>query len=402
MQAGISKQKIDIPESFYPSEGYYGALDNLYVRTLYLKTETEFLLISFELTSIQEYEIKNLKKMIHDYSHIPERNIWITVTHTFSTPHVRSMEAIQDKIICKQNQIFVEALETACLQACKCALENYVPVKVYVLSGESDINVNRDIETESGWWIGKNENRYSSNKIQGIKLVDAQEKVMATLFNYDIRSSILENAAEDGKRYVSSDLLGFTCRKIEEYGGIAIFLIGGAADQTPKESADSYSQGKSMIEYLGIKLAQDIQHADKREIHINTIECKEQTITCIGQKKQDFHLLSPTRSYQFEKDIPHETTIQYLRFDDVVWIGLKPEISSQMAEQLRTTSPFPYTFVVTMVNGGDKYMPLEEAYDCVMYEAMNSPFYKGSGEKVMKIIIHTLQEMKGVIEDEIR
>ena len=74
--------------------------------------------------------------------------------------------------------------------------------------------------------------------------------------------------------------------------------------------------------------------------------------------------------------------------------GFQPELSSVTAMDIRKQSPFPITMILTMVNGGAKYMPDQTSYDRITYEAMNSKFAKGSAEMLTEQIVKTLENIK--------
>ena len=63
-------------------------------------------------------------------------------------------------------------------------------------------------------------------------------------------------------------------------------------------------------------------------------------------------------------------------------------------EDRRKLSPFNQTMVMTMVNGGAKYMADSSAYERFTYEAMNSPFARGSAELLCEKAVELLRVMK--------
>ena len=48
---------------------------------------------------------------------------------------------------------------------------------------------------------------------------------------------------------------------------------------------------------------------------------------------------------------------------NVALVGVRPELSCQTGLNIKEQSPFPETMVLTMVNGGTKYMPDRGTYD---------------------------------------
>ena len=63
-------------------------------------------------------------------------------------------------------------------------------------------------------------------------------------------------------------------------------------------------------------------------------------------------------------------------------MGVKPEVTYYTNQRVKEESPFPYTLLATLVNGGAKYMATKGAYERCMYEAINSPFSPGAAERL--------------------
>jgi hypothetical protein len=71
---------------------------------------------------------------------------------------------------------------------------------------------------------------------------------------------------------------------------------------------------------------------------------------------------------------------------DIGIIGVQVELSSQTGVALRERSGFAHTLVATMVNGAAKYLPDAGSYERITYEAMSSPYAKGSAEALLKAL----------------
>ena len=65
------------------------------------------------------------------------------------------------------------------------------------------------------------------------------------------------------------------------------------------------------------------------------------------------------------------------------WVGGAPlddELMFRAAQAI--TAGYPLARVVTLFDGGAKYMADADSYDRITYEAMNSPFGKGAAERL--------------------
>ena len=61
-------------------------------------------------------------------------------------------------------------------------------------------------------------------------------------------------------------------------------------------------------------------------------------------------------------------------------VGVLPELNCVTAKAI--TQDHPLARVVTLFDGGAKYMADADSYDRITYEAMNSPFGKGAAERL--------------------
>jgi hypothetical protein len=370
-------------------------------------------LISIEMTSLREYVIEEIKSIVMNQLDISNEEIWVTVTHTFSVPHTRSEEALAkgDMKVIEQNKLLCQSIYDAVSKAVGQLEARLEPVKIGFGNAFSTVNVNRDVETAAGWWLGANDMGISDHCVPIIKIENSSGKVLGILYSFDVQSSIMEGAKNDaGVLEITSDLVGMTSQTIEQQinGSVALFLLGTAGDQAPlfKASHNLVNvNGNIMIENvnlngyvlenaLGKKLADSVLHASLR-INCTTILGNllhnESQITLPGQLlPTNMHDLQPTRNYQFKVAPPVTQPIKILAFGNMVFVAVQPELSSLTGMAIKKASPFPFTMVMTMVDGLAKYLVDQSGYDRMTYEAMNSMFASGAAEKMAEKIIRSL------------
>jgi hypothetical protein len=218
-----------------------------------------------------------------------------------------------------------------------------------------------------------------------------------------------------GQRVISSDLSGEASKRIESSLGektVALFLPAASGDQAPKEKAvykaaddngrlilkSSDDNGFRIISRLGGKFAASvlncITHLSADE-DIVELKIREICVTCPGQKKlfDDFPKPSKTALSIIEGEI--ETRLHLLQFGkNLAIIGVKPELNCITAIEIKRDSPFQYTLIAQMVNGGQKYMADRESCKRMTYEAMNSFFGEGATEILCKIIRDKMKNME--------
>jgi hypothetical protein len=145
-------------------------------------------------------------------------------------------------------------------------------------TGFCDVNVNRDIDTDEGWWLGSSESGPSDKTVTVLRFETPQGEAIALLFSYAVQSSVMDGSQlSAGGRLVSADLAGAAARFLEqEYGGAvtALFSAGAAGDQAPALKArvqytgkgghirvdDTHEQGFIVAEMLGRRLGIEVLH----------------------------------------------------------------------------------------------------------------------------------------------
>ncbi len=418
LRVGAGKAKIELPESLFPIEGFGGVHDDLYVRALLLEDGFPFLIVCFDATSLRPYAIEVFRAQAAEAADIPRENIWVCVSHTFSAPHLRSEEALaqEGSEVARKNEILFASMTTAMRSAiaqAKAGLEETQPV---IGNAYCAVNVNRDMLTARGWWLGADDLGESDKTVPFVKFLRPDGQTKAVLYSCDVQSSVMDHSrGADGYSQVTGDLVGAASRFIEEQYGegfVALFLLGAAGDQAPLfkakhnilnrdgsiEETDIGDEGFVLVNALGKKLgAQVVQAMErvKQPFQPEGFTLRQTAVTCPGQKiipnLKDIH---PTKTYDFQPEGERTVTVSYFTLGHVALVGLAPELSSTTAIDIRKDSPFPLTIVATMVNGGDKYMPEHTAYDRITYEAMNSKFAKGSAELVHRHITETLKSIR--------
>ncbi len=141
---------------------------------------------------------------------------------------------------------------------------------------------------------------------------------------------------------------------------------------------------------LGIEVLR-IAEKTKCQTLTGPISMEQYTVKCPGQKILDFQSLRSMHQYTFTPAEERDEPVTIIKLGEVALIGVRPELCSQTAASLKKQSPFPKTTVLTMVNGGAKYMPDSSAYDRITYEAMNSPFARGSAELLCEKVVALLR-----------
>ncbi|MGM9521402.1 MAG: hypothetical protein ACI3VB_02870 [Oscillospiraceae bacterium] len=418
LYAGAGRAAINIPDAAFPTlvEGYTGVHDAPCVRVLILKSDdVRFVLANFELVSLND-DIDAFKKLISEKADIPEANIWICVTHSLPTPHLVKPVSDITADERKRFDLLHKTVEDALILAVDDAAAGIREAKFAFGSGRCDINVNRNIDSVDGVWLGCNDEGPSDKSVPIYKFEDLDGNVIAILFNYNAQCSIMDDSrTADGGRLVSADLSGSASAFVEQEfpGAVAMYALGAGGDQAPGfkgyrtvrgrggvlRNIDLHEAGYILVELLGERLGQEVVFAAER------LECTELTAPLrtgrrsfkySGQYIPDMRSIRPCKEYVYIPESDVETPVEVLQIGEAALVGVKPEICVRTVMELKENSPYGMTGLMTFVNGGAKYMPEEDMYEKITFQSINSRFAAGTAEKFAGDILKLLNDVKNV------
>ena len=427
LKVGTGKAAVSLGAECLPADGFTGTHDPLYARMLLLESgEARYGILSVDLTSMFPKTVAEYKQLLEELAGVPGENSWITVTHTFSAPHLwdvpkpgepdiprpghpmRSKEEIERCV--RVNDAFRRAVEAAVCQAA----ESLRPAFYGAGAGVCGVNASRNMKTKAGWWLGCDAEEFSDHTVPVLKFETPEGTPIGLLFAYDCQSTVMGmSQLSGGGKLLSADLLGAAAAYVErEYGAdfVALPLCGAAGDQEPQLKAnrnevdrqgnlrtvDLGEAGFALLDAQGSRLGAEVLKTAER------IACREAAVQkdrrdfACGAKVMERNIknLHPARTYEYVPDGTREAEAQAFVIGDFALIGTRVELASKTAAEIRNSSPYACTAVATMVDGGAKYMVDAEAYDRFTYGAMNSAFQKGSAERLRDESLSLLRTMK--------
>ena len=414
LKVGVGKTEYKIPLEVLPVENFKSIHDQLYTRIIYIESQEKAVFVSLEMTSIRDYELALIKQTVSEILNVSIDHVWVCVTHTFSVPHIRNKTSLHTEEEHEKNNKLCTALLNSVERASYQALNCIQDAKIGFGNNYCSVNVNRDMYTLKGWWLGSNDLGVSDKLVSIVSFYNMQDKPIAILYSYDVQSSVMNGSLQDdGSRIITGDLAGRASHYIESQleETVAMFIVGAAGDQAPAYQAeyteinpqgefiktDIQELGFVLVDKLGSKLGYHVVTAMNRIHSQETFDslCIQKTIfDCPGQMipKVTKDIL-PTKEYKYIKDEKREVEVEIMKIGSIVFVGCKPELSSITAMDIKKASPFLQTMVFTMVNGGAKYMPDETSYDRITYEAMNSMYAQGSAEILVENTIKLLNQL---------
>ena len=423
LYAGAGCGTIHFPDALFPMEGFRGIHDAPRARVLALECGEKAALVSLELVMLPPELVDMVKTIVMKHTGTKIENIWVHTTHAITTPHSPNapmgpggvpipLSEEERKNLEGKRKLYADALRTAVTEAAKAAAEVFRPALLGWGQAESHVSINRDVETPCGWWIGQNPDGATEPGFDLLRIEDERGSLIALVFTGGLKPCAIDNSQmKEGKRLVSSDVPGLACRLVEaELGVPCLFFMGAAGDQVPKEQAlleevlpdgtvkvidHGVEAGLEMVQRLGTILAKDVLSG------LKAIRCEEaapvltlaETAVLWGGKGRI--PMIPRKTVEFRKEREVRVDGRILLLGDTVLVGLKPEINCVTGRQMKSASPYGKTLVISMVDGGQKYMPDAKSYENITWEAQSAMLMPGGAESWVAAVAQKLKQMRG-------
>jgi neutral ceramidase len=417
LRAGAGRADIAVLPAMLPLQDFDYVRDPIQVRvTLLDNGKTRVALVVLDLTAIMGPHIDSLKQTVGQVAGVDPANVWIVASHTFSSPHA-PVPGQQGPFTGRTPEEAVKAtayraaVDDAAARAARQATGSLRDAEVGFGTTRSFINVNRNIETAEGWWQGNNDELDSDRTVGVLRIDDTRHQPIAVLMNYAVQPSVMARAKIGGKAPITADIAGAASRYVEgQYGGdtVSMFLVGAAGDQGPAYAArrqvpdkdgkivqgDVSDQASVLIDLQGERLGDAVVKASQRIVTAARPVALGVTNATVEVKTQDrpkeLFQIKPSKTYEYNVNGKTQAPFTVMRIGDVALVGVQVELASSVGEYIKAHSPFRNTMVVTMVNGGAKYLPAADAYKMIQYQAMNASYAAGSAEIMAKAILAQL------------
>lgn len=421
LSVGAGKAAIDIRADMLPLQHFGSIHDPLQARVVIIDNGAgRFVLLDIDLTAIFEQHVEALQGILASSAHTDAAHVWICASHTFSAPHAPQIgspgpfsgNTPEEK---QQGADYRNAVDAAVAQAAAAALNNLQPATFGFGRGHSDLNVSRNMPTAEGWWQGTDEQEYSDHSLGVLRFDDQNHHPIAILMNYAAEPFIMARTLINGSMPITSDLGGAAAAYIEgQYGEgtVAMYLVGAAGDQSPAYTALQNSVDKDghvtttdlgekawpLLEVQGKRLGAEAVQVSQH-INANAQLAPLRAISAsvpLDQQDRPRELsdIHPTHDYHFNVTGKASAPYFIVQLGDVALVGVQPELSAITGAYIKEKSPFKNTFVMTMVNGGAKYLPEAAAYKRITYQAMNASYGAGSAEILADHILQSLRSLR--------
>jgi hypothetical protein len=405
LRAGAAKVDVTPAPGELPKTGY-GILDRLYARAIVLDNGVATAaLVTVDAGAIPESLWQAVSQSIAKDLGIPVTAVLLTATHTHSAGGQRSPDYAQ-KIV----------------EAVRLAKQRLAPARVGYGTGESYINVNRQIiDPKTGrWWEGPNREGPSDKTVAVVKFETITGDPLAAYYNYAVHGVITGQLDQ-----VSGDIPGATSRYIEESFDdkvVAVWSNGAGGDQNPIYYQQTYdlrdirtkeyasrgvdisnamppggqglnrndpvvarlmNQQRQMAASMGQFLGEEVLSVMRGIAHVDSavpIAAATTNVTCPGRERTNEGRAGFEGTY---KDAaPVDIRLGLLRVGDVMIGAVNAEVFNPIAQRLKHESPFKATMMTTLTNGSARsgYIPDDESYGKYTFEVLSSRLKPGCAE----------------------
>lgn len=428
-RAGAGKSEIEYPADIFPFRDgpdlWTGIHDIPCVRAVLLDCGIRMILVSLEVVLLDRALDEQIRRTITDLTGIPNEHIWISATHTVSTPHFfifphNTPEENELAALMRAN------IHDAASKAVSIAYSSVQSASLGFGCGTCRANVNRVIETKDGWWLGSGEEWTADHSVPVIRIDGSDQKPLAILYHYNCELAVMDKSVmSDGGRHVTADLAGVASHFIEnEYNDevVALFLPGVSIDQGPAYRAvrtvrgrngsyhtvDIKEKGWTLLELEGERLGEQVLLAAEQAVCTSpsrSISLDNRTFWFPGQKLRGLPNpnTGPVKEWPFTPDKDRTRSVEVMRLGDIVLVAAGA-LGIDTVQNLQSRSPFAKTIVLSSVEGGAKRLPTDGAkymaekhmYEKVTFQARNSEFAAGSAEKMLEDILTFLNDLAAV------
>lgn len=364
-----------------------GVHDHLYHRIVAMDDgTTQFFLVSSDLCLFSPAVYDQVTKEIEKKTGIKPLQIWWTTTHTHSAPEVGPpglgavfMGARYEH---DHNTEYSAWVERALIEGIERARANLAPARLGVGWGSARATINRRARDEDGTTtLGLNPDGPVDSQIGLLRLETVDGKPMALIANYAMHGTVLGPP----NTLITGDAPGIVADYVEEKLGVPMLYINGAAGNIAPIYTVYPDFVSGHLSEFRVLLGDRILEANT-QLGATTSQVKlslgEQFVETprkagLGWTNDLADYSETTNTGATMVRIP----VRFLKINNDIAIWAAPiELFCEVAIEVRSHSPFPFTFYFGYANGWLGYLPTKEEFAHGGYEVNTSVFTDAAAE----------------------
>jgi hypothetical protein len=397
--------KIDIT----PSDAQYllgyqerqstGVRDHIYHKILALDDgKTQFFIISSDICLYSPSEYDKVAAMLQKRYGINPLNIWWSVTHTHSAPEVGAFGLygvyMGDRIKHKVDSAYTAMTEQKIVDGIGEAKSKLTDATLSVGWGFSQANMNRRaIDVDGKASLGMNPDGPVDRRIGLLRIDKKDGSPLALIANYPMHGTVMSGA----NLKISGDAPGIVAEYVEEKIGAPMLYLNGAAGNLAPIYSVYPSAGAGHLGEFRVLLGDKILEANSKiKSPVNNIRLLTDEIVVETPKKPGLGWTGDLKKYAVVRktgDTLVRLPVRLLKLNKDIAVWSAPvELFCEVSNEVRSRSPFPYTFYFGYTNGWFGYMPTREEWPHGGYEVdIVSPFTPQAAGDLTESVVDYLQ-----------
>lgn len=376
-----------------------GVRDHIYHKILALDDgTTQFFIVSSDLCLYSPSAYDKVAATLQQRYGISPLHVWWSVTHTHSAPEVgeTGMYGVYmgDRIQHTVDAAYTAMVEQKLIAGIAEARSKLSDATLSVGWGFSQANINRRaIDVDGKASLGMNPDGPVDRRIGLLRVDKPDGTPMALIANYAIHGTVMSGA----NLKISGDAPGIVAEYVEEKIGAPMLFINGAAGNLAPiysvyPNADAGHLGEFRV-LLGDKI---LEANNKIKYPVEGVQLAADEVVVETPRKPGLGWTDDLGKYAEIKkagDTLVRLPVRFLKINKDIAIWSAPlELFCEVSNEVRSRSPFAYTFYFGYTNGWFGYMPTEEEWKHGGYEVeVVSPFTPRAGGDLTEAVVDHLQ-----------
>ncbi len=380
--AGVSQRNITPQEPIRMSgygnrtEPFSGVHDSIYCTAIVIQLQVQTgVLISADVVGLSHEFVDELRAEISERMQTPQEHIVIAAAHNHGGP-VTSVYLDQPT---EDEKTYFQFLADQMVFAAQEAKANLQPARIGAGKGRCNLNINRRAtHSEGGIWLGRNPSGPCDQELSVIRFDDLEGHPIAAMINWPCHATV----SGQENLEITGDWPGMLAAYFAQSTGVPAFVTAGAsADINPIYGPNNRFRD---IEAIAQALnGEAIKVFDQIKTYTpSTLRFLGETFMAKGKKRSESRM--PNVSLQPAED--EEIRVSCMQMGHIILVGISGELMTEIGMDVKESSPFKHTVMVTHCNGSSGYLCTDQSYLEGGYEPMVSRTMPGTAAMIREII----------------
>ncbi len=394
LRAGAAK--VDITPDFPVAlEGYSnpenriseGIHDRLYARALVFESGgRKLVLLSCDLTGFINGTFPGYQDAILTRFKLTQDQLLLAGTHTHSGPLLLMNRTYPHP----NNYKYTVELRDKLIGAVEEARRSLAPAEIAVGRGSSAVAANRRLRVAGAPGekdrivMARNPDGPADREVLVLKITRPDGTRVASMFDYACHSRSLNSQ----NRLISGDIFGIAEQAVEKAFGdrfVSAAFSGAAGDVDPWHVVTGFDESGGRIPEtvrMGSSLGEEVVRV-----------LKETRGSLEGSEIRTAHMRIELPGRWAERPVRH-LDLYAARIGDAAFLGLNCELLTEIGQAIKAGSPFRHTFLITICNGGEGYLPPKHVYEEGGYEANITGFAPEAADLLIRQAVKILNDLR--------